>query len=851
MLRSLKKAGRKLRGRQSADGVMDEEERGYDAPGPGNAFLHGTLRVKIVEARNVEGKGLNFMGLLERAVTSSIDGVDPYCSVKLGYNKILQTPVVQNDASPKWSTEATFDLCNEFEALEFRLKAAKRSGPLSIVSKVKHLSMFSITAEEIKAKNSLSGWFPLVRYQAEKNAFGVDDSDSESDDDNGADGPEDGSYGDLHVQIEYIPVGGGNELRDVHAPRTYFPARHGVNVKFYQDADCPPGSLPVIPFRPNYEHGRCYRDMSKAIMEATEFIYITGWAVWPELVMVRTDYPGDEWKGLTIGEMLKQKAEEGVTVCIMVWDELASGRFHKGIMGTHDEEIIDYFKKSKVNAAKVGRINPKDGPFADLNASVMFTHHQKTIIVAKADPSGGKSRVRAFVGGLDVTDGRYDNNQHSLFRTLDGLHAPPDFWQACALDVTAESGPREGWHDIHMHVTGTAAWDVLTNFEGRWVRQAGDKLRSALHSRPANRFVTPPEEDKIRDGDWSVQVLRSINESSTALDSRRPGLCVRRNANIDQSIHHAYVHAIRSAKHFIYIENQYFLGSSHMWDRNSSQRGGFSSHLVPIEIAEKICAKIRAGQRFAVYANIPMYPEGPPDSAAVQEILSHQRKTINMITARIAETIKETGSDTQITDWFNVFCIVNRESPRGGKGNGGTNEMEQTLSASRRFMIYLHSKFAVFDDTSAIIGSANINGRSMDGSRDTEIATMSWQPKHRATGSTGYSGDTAEGGSLPQGDVAAFRCSVWSEHLAGYFPEMQNPSSLECVRKIRSIAQVNWDHFASDTVEDMPCGHLALYPYEFDPETGVTETTTKNFPDFPNALVRGKAMSTLPNELTG
>lgn len=34
---------------------------------------------------------------------------------------------------------------------------------------------------------------------------------------------------------------------------------------------------------------------------------------------------------------------------------------------------------------------------------------------------------------------------------------------------------------------------------------------------------------------------------------------------IDISIHMAYIKAIRSAQHFIYIENQYFLGSSYNW----------------------------------------------------------------------------------------------------------------------------------------------------------------------------------------------------------------------------------------------------------------------------------------------
>lgn len=38
-----------------------------------------------------------------------------------------------------------------------------------------------------------------------------------------------------------------------------------------------------------------------------------------------------------------------------------------------------------------------------------------------------------------------------------------------------------------------------------------------------------------------------------------------KNVFIDMSIHTAYVKAIRAAQHFIYIENQYFLGSSYNW----------------------------------------------------------------------------------------------------------------------------------------------------------------------------------------------------------------------------------------------------------------------------------------------
>ena len=42
--------------------------------------------------------------------------------------------------------------------------------------------------------------------------------------------------------------------------------------------------------------------------------------------------------------MLKEKAEEGVKVLMLVWDEFLSGDIHNGLMGTHDEETRKYFE---------------------------------------------------------------------------------------------------------------------------------------------------------------------------------------------------------------------------------------------------------------------------------------------------------------------------------------------------------------------------------------------------------------------------------------------------------------------------------------------------------------------------
>lgn len=90
---------------------------------------------------------------------------------------------------------------------------------------------------------------------------------------------------------------------------------------------------------------------------------------------------------------------------------------------------------------------------------------------------------------------------------------------------------------------------------------------------------------------------------------------------IDMSIHSAYVKAIRAAQKFIYIENQYFLGSSYNWD---SFKDLGANNLIPMEIALKIAEKIKRNERFSVYIVIPMWPEGVPSSTATQRILFWQ-----------------------------------------------------------------------------------------------------------------------------------------------------------------------------------------------------------------------------------
>ena len=160
----------------------------------------------------------------------------------------------------------------------------------------------------------------------------------------------------------------------------------------------------------------------------------------------------------------------------MVWSEYTSGKVlpEKGFMGTHDMETYNRFKNTRVKCALAPReisVNELTDYTQNVFSSGAYTHHQKSII-ADADNGGGARRLVAFVGGLDLTGGRWDTPEFPLFSTLLNEHSG-DFRNSNAKSIPEMQGPREPWHDIHSLVEGPVAYDVLENFYERWDKQVG------------------------------------------------------------------------------------------------------------------------------------------------------------------------------------------------------------------------------------------------------------------------------------------------------------------------------------------------------------------------------------------
>jgi len=121
------------------------------------------------------------------------------------------------------------------------------------------------------------------------------------------------------------------------------------------------------------------------------------------------------------------------------------------MMGTFDEVTKQYFMNSKVNVKlsyRTGKSSKMKLVNYEVSHSIIYrsgsitgefywSHHQKTIILdAPIDAEYAQNlqtklktkkkktktvptrRIIAFVGGLDLTSGRWDTPSHSLFKTL-------------------------------------------------------------------------------------------------------------------------------------------------------------------------------------------------------------------------------------------------------------------------------------------------------------------------------------------------------------------------------------------------------------------------------------------------
>ncbi|KAM9189913.1 phospholipase D1 isoform 4-T6 [Dugong dugon] len=569
-----------------------------------------------------------------------------------------------------------------------------------------------------------------------------------------------------------------------------------------------------------------FEDVANAMEEAEEEIFITDWWLSPEIFLKRPVVEGNRWR---LDCILKRKAQQGVRIFIMLYKEVGLA------LGINSE----YSKRTLMRLHP--NIKVMRHPDHVSSTVYLWAHHEKLVVIDQSI---------AFVGGIDLAYGRWDDNEHrltdvgsvkhvitgpsllsltaettesieslhlkdesesnknlpilksvdnmdskmkgigkprkfskfSLYRQLHRYHlqsmdsisstdstssyfnhcrshqnlihgfkphlklfrhsseskqglvrpnidtgsvrslqtgvgelqGETRFWHGkdycnfvfkdwVQLDkpfadfINRYSTPRMPWHDIASVVHGKAARDVARHFIQRWnfTKIMKPKYRSLSYPFLLPKSQTTAHELKYQVPESicaKVQLLRSSADWSAGIKYH------------EESIHTAYVNVIENSKHYIYIENQFFISCAD--DKVVFNRIGDA-------IAQRILKAHRESQRYRVYVVIPLLPgfEGDISTGggnALQAIMHFNYRTMCRGENSIVGQLKaEIGNQ-----WINYisFCGLRTHA-----------ELEGNLVTE---LIYVHSKLLIADDNTVIIGSANINDRSMLGKRDSEIAVI-------------------------------------------------------------------------------------------------------------------------------
>eukprot|EP00118_Oscarella_pearsei_P008910 m.48261 g.48261 ORF g.48261 m.48261 type:complete len:960 (+) comp33867_c0_seq7:82-2961(+) len=478
-----------------------------------------------------------------------------------------------------------------------------------------------------------------------------------------------------------------------------------------------------------------FEAVADALESAQKEIFIADWWLTPELHLKRPTHGSDYWR---LDIILKRKASQGVKVYISLYKEVELA------VSIGSLRAKQYFHALHPNILVLRH------PDHDLSGGTfLWAHHEKIVCV---------DQEIAFVGGMDICFGRWDDSEHQLTDlspiTLDvqdggatglaaivvqstavalaaaapfssmemlpsegsnqsekglidappeqiwpgkdyynPLHKGPDRFDLPFEDVVPRlEVPRMPWQDIGVGVWGRAARDVARHFVQRWNFVKNEKSKE----RGEYPLLLPCEGDCPRRNlsqftQCKCQVLRSVGEWSSGVPT-------------EYSILQAYVDCIEKAEHFIYIENQFFITSLPESVDNE----------IGLALAERVKRAYEEGKQFRIIVVLPLLPEFSGEIGEASGTASHVIIHWNSLSLfrggdSLVERIQAIDPSLDPKNYFMVFGLRNHGEL---KSKPITEE------------IYVHSKMMIVDDKRAIIGSANINDRSMTGRRDSEIAIL-------------------------------------------------------------------------------------------------------------------------------
>jgi phosphatidylserine/phosphatidylglycerophosphate/cardiolipin synthase-like enzyme len=386
-----------------------------------------------------------------------------------------------------------------------------------------------------------------------------------------------------------------------------------------------------------------------------------------------------------LGELLVDKAVQNpnMLIAIQLWDR-AINLGYPGNVTTSIQNI------STRLYPHLDGVLPQNLCIQFINCTFGTSPHQKMLVL-----DDGQQALHAFYGSADLAAGKLDWHEHPLMNTDQNQSAAFNVYRTYQGEHSHRilgTQLRTPWREVQAHIRGAAAQDMAQEFARNWQTPTTWFSSTRSENRISVHLVKHQESNNTSgQGIWRAQLMISSPER-----------------NYEKSIHKAMLQAIYLAHEYIYLESQYF---------TQMQDGEGNVHnRIPDALVEKIIMMHNAGKPFHVYLVLPLLPNGEPGGMIyVEPVRELQYNTLTECMRKIEAATGES--------WSKYLSVISFAQWHGANDKPcSENTRAALVRHNSRYPVYVHSKCAIFDNTHAIIGSANINERSMDGQTDGEIA---------------------------------------------------------------------------------------------------------------------------------
>ena len=569
-----------------------------------------------------------------------------------------------------------------------------------------------------------------------------------------------------------------------------------------------------------------FADLIASVDVAQSEVLLLGWQVsWDALLA----------PGIRLYDLLYRNAKRGVKFYVMPWNDTNP-------VQTYDDQTKAIFedinKRLGLKGDKKAIHVLLSESYSGTNANY-FSHHQKCVVV---------DRKIGYMGGLDLSYGRYDDATYTLKPDADGRavlnrynpciawakplkesdvvdpdlmlgladNTRPSVWQSMgrgmagipipsaqatddrtpaertsdkaykggwqapyadnaallnsqktdfnSLDLSTldeHMQPRMPWQDVHCRIEGPVVSDMVRNFVVRW--NIGSKIKLPLPESPAAY---------AKSGSARIQFLRSAPVAMRIKEYAQAGkeAFAAPPAGTDKGIQQAMIRLIENAAYFVYIESQFFvsdfgektgedtLSPVGVYIQKSSkgigkgtvsivrQADDLSSAALDQTPQNGVCRALieriqqaifdAAQPRFHVYITLPVHPEGDLMKHAIAAQVYWTMQSIAGGSHSLLNGIRRALRAKELKDKKLPYESVLKDSANKEYEKIPVEACERyvTLLNLRNWakigknvvteQIYIHSKLMVVDDRFALLGSANVNDRSLMGERDSEIAVL-------------------------------------------------------------------------------------------------------------------------------